>query len=494
MNSKNSGQRLLAYLPIVLLIIGIVFRLIVLMQNRNLLIDEVNVARNLYERSYMDLLKPLSYEQFAPPLFLWLCKLNMHYWGAYEWSLRLFPFVASVLGLILFYALLKKSKIKAALFYPLSIVATGMIYVRYATELKQYASDVMVVMALLYMALHYSIFTTPKRKFILIWSLLGSIALWLSMPAVFVLTGIVAYYAYQCYIVRDNKITFSYLLAPLLWSVQFAIYYKILLAPSIHSDYLQSWHQQHMLLWPSSLSNCKHNFDALAHYFSMMGGHWVLSSAFNLLLLGVGSVVLFKRNKAQFFLFAAPLVLLLLAALLHKFTLLPRVCLFSYPIVLLLMAKGLEFVFQAPIRSAFKFAATAVAAYTLFMFNQLNWLRHPPEFEKTLQGFTWIKQHPVKPDHIYVHDLVRPSKIYYTQIHPDSTQWAFMKNAGLIDWSTNMDALCRAQKEPCIMMYEWMDEHELEQHPKLFRQYFICQDSLCSQNQYVYFFQPKSIN
>ena len=494
MNSKNSGQRLLVYLPIVILIIGIVFRLLVLMQNRNLLIDEVNVARNLYERSYMDLLKPLRYEQFAPPLFLWVCKWTMLHFGAYEWSLRLFPFVSSVIGFLLFYALLKKLKIKSALFYPLSIVALGMIYVRYATELKQYSSDLMVIMALLYMALHYDILSTHKRKFMLIWALAGSVAIWMSMPSVFVLTGIVAYYTYQCFHPQLPKKWGFYLVIPFLWLVQFAVYFKLLLAPSIHSDYLQNWHQQHMLLWPTSIAHCKHNFDALAHYFSMMAGHWVLSSAFNLLLLAVGTVVLFKRNKGQLLLLSAPLVLLLLAALLHQFTLLPRVCLFSYPIVLLLMAQGLEFVFQAHIRAPYKFVATAVAVYTLFMFNQLNWLRDPPEFEKTLQGFTWIKQHPVKPDHIYVHDLVRPSKIYYTQIHPDSSRWAFMKNAGLIDWSTNMDALCRTQKEPCIMMYEWMDEHELEQHPKLFRQYFIYKDSLCSQNQYVYFFQPKSNN
>lgn len=494
MNHKNKIQTVLSYLPIILLIVGIVFRLIVLFQNRNLLIDEVNVTRNLYERSYIDLLKPLHYEQFAPPLFLWICKWCMIQFGAYEWSLRLFPFIASIIGFLLFYALLKKLKIKSALFYPLSIVATGMIYVRYATELKQYSSDLMMVMALLYMALHYDILTTHKRKFMLIWILVGSVAIWLSMPSVFVLTGIVAYYAYQLFYARAYQKLFFYLAIPFLWLVQFAVYFKFLLAPSIHSDYLQSWHHQHMLLWPTSIAHCKHNFDALAHYFSMMAGHWVLSSTFNLLLLVVGSVVLFKRHKAQFFLLIAPLVLLLLGALLHQFTLLPRVCLFSYPIVLLVMAYGFEFIFQAQIRSAFKFVATAVAVYTLCMFNQLNWLRDPPEFEKTLQGFAWIKQHPLKPDHIYVHDLVRPSKIYYTHIHPDSTQWAFMKNAGLIDWSTNMDSLCRTQKEPCVMMYEWMDDRELEQHPKFFRQYFNCKDSLCSQNQYVYFFQPKSMN
>jgi hypothetical protein len=494
MNRKNRTHTALIYLPFIILIVGIVFRLIVLLQNRNLLIDEVNVARNLYERSYTTLLSPLHYEQFAPPVFLWVCKWCMLHFGAYEWSLRLFPFVASVIGFLLFYALLKKCKIKSALFYPLSIVATGMIYVRYATELKQYTSDLMVVMALLYMALHYDFFTTPKRKFILIWILAGSVAIWLSMPSVFVLTGIVAYYIFQCYHTQNFKNLGLYLVIPVLWLAQFALYYKLLLAPSIQSDYLQNWHQQHMLMWPTSMSNCKHNFDALAHYFSMMGGHWVLSSVFNLLLLVIGIVYLTKKDWAKCILFVLPLLLLLLASLLHKFTLLPRVCLFSYPIVLLLMAQGFEFILHGNQHKGFKLLACVVGVYTLFMFNELKWLRHPPEFEKTLQGFTWIQQHDVRPDHIYVHDLVRPSKIYYTQIHPDSTRWAFMKQAGLIDWSTNMDALCRAQKEPCIMMYEWMDEHELATHPKCFQQYFEYKDSLCSQNQYLYYLLPKSVD
>lgn len=494
MNRNNRTHTALSYLPIIILIVGILFRLIVLIQNRNLLIDEVNVARNLYERSYTTLLSPLHYEQFAPPLFLWVCKWCMLHFGAYEWSLRLFPFVASIIGMILFYTLLKKLKIKSALFYPLSIVATGMIYVRYATELKQYASDFMVVMALLNMAIRYDLFTTAKRKFILIWTLAGSVAIWLSMPSVFVLTGIVAYYAIQYYHAPNVKNLGLYLVIPLLWLAQFVLYYSLLLAPSIQSDYLQNCHQQHMLMWPTSWSSCKHNFDALAHYFSMMGGHWVLSSGFNLLLLVVGIVYLTKKDWVRSILFVLPLLLLLLAALLHKFTLLPRVCLFSYPIVLLLMAKGFESILQGNQHKAFRVLACIAGVYTIFMFNELKWLRHPPEFEKTIQGFTWIQQHDVHPEHIYVHDLVRPSKIYYTQIHPDSSRWAFMKQAGIIDWSTNMDSLCRAQKAPCIMMYEWMDEHELEQHPKLFRQYFIYKDSLCSQNQFVYFFQPKSIN
>ena len=58
-----------------LIFIGISFRLILFFQNRNLIIDEANIVRNIYERDFIGLLKPLSYQQYAPPLFLWMEEL-----------------------------------------------------------------------------------------------------------------------------------------------------------------------------------------------------------------------------------------------------------------------------------------------------------------------------------------------------------------------------------------------------------------------------------
>ena len=77
-------------------------RFAVYLQARDLFLDEVNVARNLYERNFTSLLHVLDYEQYAPPLFLWFSKINTLLFGYSELALRLFPHFSSILSILLF--------------------------------------------------------------------------------------------------------------------------------------------------------------------------------------------------------------------------------------------------------------------------------------------------------------------------------------------------------------------------------------------------------
>ena len=70
--NAQSANRLIETCSQLALALGILVRLVQYFSNRSLWFDEVAVALNLQERNYSELLGALSYDQAAPPLFLWI--------------------------------------------------------------------------------------------------------------------------------------------------------------------------------------------------------------------------------------------------------------------------------------------------------------------------------------------------------------------------------------------------------------------------------------
>jgi len=118
--------------------ISIILCFVLFFQDRSLLLDSLNVARNIGERSFIQLIPPLSYEQSAPLFYLWITKAITSIGGITHYSLRLFPLISAIASLFLFLDIAKKF-----LKYPLVYVAlfwlgTHGLFARYATECKQY--------------------------------------------------------------------------------------------------------------------------------------------------------------------------------------------------------------------------------------------------------------------------------------------------------------------------------------------------------------------
>src|SRR4249920_244244 len=79
------------------LVAGIAFRLIQFRAARSLWLDESMLALNIASRSLGELLRPLDYNQVAPPLFLWLSRLSIRLAGTNEMALRAWPMLAALL-------------------------------------------------------------------------------------------------------------------------------------------------------------------------------------------------------------------------------------------------------------------------------------------------------------------------------------------------------------------------------------------------------------
>jgi 4-amino-4-deoxy-L-arabinose transferase-like glycosyltransferase len=168
---------------------GTALRLRFLLADRSLWLDEAMLALNILRRNAIQLLQPLELEQVAPPVFLLLERFAVTLFGAGELALRLVPFLAGGLLLVVIW------RVGAELLRPgwallaLGLAAASPLLVSYSGEVKQYSSDALVSAVLLALALE--VFRRPEepRRY---WLLAGAgvLAIWSSLPSVFVLGGI----------------------------------------------------------------------------------------------------------------------------------------------------------------------------------------------------------------------------------------------------------------------------------------------------------------
>ena len=71
-------------ISLLIICFGILVRVIQYLYNRSLWADEAVLALNIVNRSYLELLQPLDYEQGAPIAFLWVEKLAIQIWAFFH--------------------------------------------------------------------------------------------------------------------------------------------------------------------------------------------------------------------------------------------------------------------------------------------------------------------------------------------------------------------------------------------------------------------------
>ena len=133
-------------ISLVIICFGILIRVIQYFFNRSLWADEAVLALNIVNRSYLELLQPLDYDQGAPIGFLWIEKLAIQLFGNNEYALRLFPLLSSILSIFIFYKLAKIFLRLEAVPIALAFFVSLNYLLYFATELKQYSSDVFIAL------------------------------------------------------------------------------------------------------------------------------------------------------------------------------------------------------------------------------------------------------------------------------------------------------------------------------------------------------------
>ncbi len=289
--------------------------------------DEAGLAVNFIDRGYAELLQPLEYSQVAPVGFLWLVKAVISQLGFTEYSLRIIPALCALLSLYVFYRAAKLMLSGLPLLFSTAILAVAYYPIRHGAEIKQYSTDLLVAVVILWLALGY--LTRPKPA-----AWLGGLCLFLplalavSYPAVFVAGGIALPLLYRAGKTRagaDWRNLAVYLIV-LLGS--FAVIYFTLIRIQLNYE-LEILAGRHMFtIWEDTFPPLDR---PLRFVFWMIRAHTGRMFAYPVGGKHGGSIVTFvcfltgaavlwrRKDRRLFFLFIGPFIPAFLAAALRRY-------------------------------------------------------------------------------------------------------------------------------------------------------------------------------
>jgi hypothetical protein len=432
---------------------------------------------------------PLSYEQYAPPIWLWEIKLNTLLFGFSEYALRLLPLLSGVLSLVLMYLVLKALDLYRAIWYPLALLCVGYMFIRYSTELKQYSTDILVVLSLILLALKANVQQTPMLRFCLVWLIAGSIAIWGSMPSVFVLAGVGGYYFFTLLQTKDYKKLVPLSMVALLWIVQFGLYYWFILKAQANSAYLQNYHKDYFLsATPTTFKEWDHNLSLMGQVLGEAGGFTLLAKAMHTLFITWACIHLLMKNRPLFSLLVVPFLLLLVAAAANQYTMIPRVVLFIMPVMLILvgytmnMMMGTRQVYQRGL-------LIAACSVCLVNVSALRFLIVPMETEQLTDALQFVQDKGITDGkHLYIHNGAQPAFIYYTTIHPTQERYKAISNAALLEWEKDYYYVAQQAPSPCAFVYTSIDDEELRQRKVKVAAQMTCVDSMDKKGSHAYLY------
>ena len=400
------------------------------MQNRSVFIDEANLARNIVEKDYSELCRSLDYQQYAPPLFLVLTKASTALFGINEFAIRLPSLLAGITTLV-FMLLIANLLIEvdASRWYLLLILSFSILFLRYSTEFKQYAFDAALTLLFIYWALKSRTRDfNPSRA--VQWALAGVLAIWFSMPIVFVLAAIGLAFLYNS--IRGNRANLRFLL-PIgaTWLVSFGLYYYLILSGDATAVALLEYHDRFFFrLFPGSLEDFRRNWSIIESLFRMATDQTVVSIVWAIVSFVVGTVFLLRTDRFIAILLLTPVILSLITSGLKLYSIIDRLALFMIPAIMLVMGIGIAKLWQ---RSNTVLKGLMVLVMLLSIYNKkaYRYFWEPYELEDSKSVLNYLSTHRAEEDLLYVQADGMPAFIFYNEMHDNA--WQF-KNYYLADW------------------------------------------------------------
>ena len=342
--AARSVRRVLAaayfrWLPVLAVLLGIALRTVEWARNRSLWLDEYAIAENLSHRDYRELLRPLSDNQGAPVGWLWAERTAINAFGVNERALRLVPFLASLVAVVLF------ARLAPRLIGPLAapaatvLFATSPALIYYASETKQYSSDVACVLGV--SALTATLLRRqPNVVRTALWTAGCGLLAWCAHPA-FVVSGGAAVVLLVRWVRVPRALAVVLAGCVLLAGILFADYWVSLRALARNGVLRSYW--QVLGGYPPTTGGLA----ALGRWLQadtvrlMRDPFQLTYPIVTLLLAGCGLVVLARRRPAAAMLIAGPLLLGVAVAVTHHYPLAQRLALYLVPYLLLLLSAGL---------------------------------------------------------------------------------------------------------------------------------------------------------
>ena len=183
---NRPGEARYAIVLTAILLVGVTLRTIEYAALGSLWVDELFIALNVTTKSLGELLtSPLAFHQVAPIGFLAAEKVSTLLFGVNEAALRLFPYLASLASLALFWRVASRFLTEVPRLGAIAIFAMSPAMLWFARNAKQYSSDVAVTLLILLLALRFREARPGSRPSVSL-AVIGGIAILFSQPAVIV--------------------------------------------------------------------------------------------------------------------------------------------------------------------------------------------------------------------------------------------------------------------------------------------------------------------
>jgi hypothetical protein len=377
--------------------IGVALRVYQFMTGASLWLDELAIANNLADRSLWSLLtEPLAYAQVAPPGFILIEKLMYEVSGANDQALRLYSLVSGIGALFAMALVARRLGLRETAWIAPLLLALGAPFIFQSVQVKPYAGDVFLSLALVAVALRLNADDDARRS----WPIaLGVLAPWFSYAAVFTLAGVGL-----ALLLTPQRRRYVSLVA--LWglSAVAALLYANMVVDRGTATTLHSFWSRDAVGFPNGLAQViPWSLAQLrAHLWSDVGLRGV---TYWLGIAGVGAFLLWRHSRFALVVVAGPIVAALCAAVLQRYPLGGRLSQWIAALLILLVtsaAAGVARALQGRERLArlAPVPGMAVAVLPLMAFTQ----NHPPyRIEDVKPVLAAIKQSRMANDVMYVY-------------------------------------------------------------------------------------------
>lgn len=398
----------------ILLLLGSVFRIRQYLTGRSLWLDEAMLALNIVNRTFTGLFQPLDYDQGAPIGFLLAEKIFNLLFGEHEFVLRLFPLLAGLASLVLFYLLLRKTTSGFALLTGLGLFAVGPELIYYSSELKQYSVDVAITISLLLLAFPFLERQETKRDTFSL-GMAGILALWFSHPALFVLAGIGICLLIQSLKSRERPRLVSIILLGVAWLINLGLLYSVSLRGLSQNPFLLNfWDENFIPVPPWS------DWGWFGTVFSGLIREQVgiqVSAWLVFIVVILGLLLLFKKNRSYAWMFLTIFALMLITSGLRLYPFSGRLSLFLVPLLIILISQSidtLEHQFQAT-SNWNKLVALAFGLYLLYTpaADSLSNFTEPKYFEHIRPSMAALSENWQAGDVLFVSNGAVPAFRFY---------------------------------------------------------------------------------
>jgi 4-amino-4-deoxy-L-arabinose transferase-like glycosyltransferase len=403
-------------ISLIIISFGILVRLVQYFFNRSLWNDEAALALNIVNRSYLELLQPLDYNQGAPIGFLMVEKLAVQLLGNNEYALRIFPLISSIASLFLFYHLAKRCLQRSAV--PIALILfAGLEYLLYfAAEVKQYSTDVAIAILCGLMGVSLTRKKTPAVQ-IVTSALVGAIAVWFSHPAIFILAGVGIYHIFLGVQQKDRDRLLKILAITSIWLLSFAGLYFLSLRNLGESAYLlRSWKNKYA--FPTAIFDINWSYLRYIKLFKDPLGFPETLVAIPRLVCLAGFISLWDRRKEILLILISPFLMTLLAGYLQKYPFHSRLVLFLTPFFILGIAEGSYFIWQKTCKNRFTAVISILIVGSLLavpITNASNRLVQPQVRQEIKQVMSYVKTHQRPGDIVYIYQRAEYQFRYYSE-------------------------------------------------------------------------------